>query len=70
MEPTTRWFPSDPGVMSCATHVIAVKQLLEQKEMQENVEKAFGAVTAIKDYKLGPSTRSSTHPRSPRRRKS
>jgi hypothetical protein len=30
-----------------------VKQLLEQKEMQENVEKAFRAVTAIKDGKLG-----------------
>ena len=38
---------------SYVTHVIAVMQLLEQKEMQENVEKAFGAVTAIKDDKLG-----------------
>ncbi len=39
---------------SYVTHVIAVKQLLEQKEMEENVEKAFGAVTAIKDNKQGP----------------
>ena len=38
---------------SYATHVIVVKQLLEQKEMQENMETAFGAVTATKDDKLG-----------------
>jgi hypothetical protein len=31
-----------------------VKQLLEQKEMEENVESAFGAVTTIKNNKLGP----------------
>ena len=39
---------------SYITHIITIKQLLEQKEMDENVEKAFGAVTAIKDNKLGP----------------
>ena len=31
-----------------------MKQLLEQKEIEENVEKTFGAVTAIRDDKLGP----------------
>ena len=39
---------------SYVTHIITIKRLLEQKEMEENVEKAFGAVTAIKDNKLGP----------------
>jgi hypothetical protein len=37
-----------------STHIISIKQLLEQKEMEEDVEKAIGAVTAIKDDKLGP----------------
>jgi hypothetical protein len=36
------------------THVIAMNQLLEQMEMQENVEKAFEAVKAISNDKLGP----------------
>ena len=38
---------------SYVTHIIAIKQLLEQKEMEEEVEEAFRAVTAIKDNKLG-----------------
>ena len=36
------------------THVIAMKQLLEQKEIKEDVEKAFRIVTANRDGKLGP----------------
>ena len=39
---------------SYVTHIIASKQLLEQKEMEENAEKAFRAVTSIKENKLGP----------------
>ena len=39
---------------SYVTHIITIKQLLEQKEMEENIEKAFEAVTAIKDNKLVP----------------
>ena len=35
-------------------HIIVMKQLLEQKEMEENIEKAFGAVTAIRDDKPVP----------------
>jgi hypothetical protein len=31
-----------------------MKRLLEQKEIEDDVEKAFGAVTAIRDDKLGP----------------
>ena len=33
---------------SYTAHIIAAKQLLEQKEMEENVEKAFVAVTAMR----------------------
>ncbi len=36
------------------THVIAMKQILEQKQIKEDVGKAFGVVTAIRDNKLGP----------------
>ena len=35
-------------------HIIATKQLLEQKEIEEDVEKAFGVVPDIRDDKLGP----------------
>ena len=36
------------------THIITMKQLLEQKEIENDVEKAFGVVTAIRNNMLGP----------------
>ena len=54
-ETNSQIFPFQAGTNEAyITHAITTKQLLEKKEMQENVEKAFGAVTAIRDDKLGP----------------
>ena len=36
------------------THIIAMKQLLEQKTIEDDMEKAFGVVVNFKDEKLGP----------------
>jgi hypothetical protein len=36
------------------THIITMKRLLEQKKIEDEVEKAFGVVTVIMDDKLGP----------------
>ena len=36
------------------THIIVMKQLLEQKEIEDDVETAFGVVLSLKDEKLDP----------------
>ena len=36
------------------THIIVMRHLLEQKETEDDVAKAFKAVVSIKDEKLGP----------------